>query len=224
MAKSKASVDLKKLQDAVDDNIEEYKKEYLSKDDVYDEDHQANQGKYRTWLMLLYPDCPEHQQIMDEIPRLFPSAIWATHDSDIDPETGELKKEHVHYVIYFTNEVYKSRVTKAFQWYSSINRFVKPGKDVKMRVRYLLHLDNPDKYRYPITYLKGNVEPYKKYIDSDKREEDDVQKIILMLKYDTPFSYTDMLQKVKDMGCYKTFIRGFRIFDLVFQEIKSNRY
>lgn len=223
MAKSKAVADLKKLNDIVSDNIDANEKEYLTKDDIYDEHHSANTKKYRTWLMLLYPDCPEHQQIMEEIPTRFPSAIWVTHDSDIDPDTGELKKEHVHYVIYFTNESFKSRVTKAFTWYKDINRFVKPAKEVKARVRYLLHLDNPDKYRYPISYLEGNIEPYKKYLDSQKREEDDVDKILLLLKYETPCSYTDLVQKVKDMGCYSTLRRGFRMFDVIFQEQLANR-
>ena len=155
---------------------------------------------------------------MEEIPTQFPSAVWITHDCDVNPETGEQNKEHVHYVIYFTNESYKSRITKSFQWYKDINRFVKPAKDLRDRIRYLLHLDNPDKYQYPVSYLCGNVEAYKKYVDAKKTEEEDVQKILLLLKYKTPNSITDLLQQVIDMGVYATYRRNSYVFNQILAE------
>ena len=163
---SKASENLKKLQNTVEDNIQNTLDQDITAGEFEFYDSPADKGKTRTWIMLLYPDNEDHQKIITEIPKDFPSAIWASHDSDVNTDTGELKKEHVHYVLYFPNDVYKTHITKKYAWYADIDRWVKPAKNIRKRVRYLLHADDPDKYQYPFETLEGNVEAYKKYFDS----------------------------------------------------------
>lgn len=215
---SKASKDLQQLVGTIEDNIPKTLDQNLTAGEFEFYDSPEDKGKTRTWIMLLYPDNEDHQKIIADIPKDFPSAIWAVHDSDMNPDTGELKKEHIHYVLYFPNDVYKTHITKKYAWYAEIDRWVKPAKSIRARVRYLLHADDPDKYQYPIETLEGNVQAYRKYFDSKAKEQADVNAIMLLLKYETPFTYTDLLQKINDKGLYDTYRRGAYLFNLVYKE------
>lgn len=206
-----------KVEDAVETNNEDSKDRDLTEDDVATGNVTEYKGKSRVWLMLLYPDCEEHKKIIEQIPTLFPSAVWINHDSDLTPD-GKKKKEHIHYVIYMPNEVYKSNITKHFLWYADIDRFVIGAKDIKKRIRYLLHIDHPDKYQYPIAYLEGNVQPYLKYIDKEKIETEQAMSIILYLKHHTPWTRAEMIKDIIEMGCYSTFRRNAYMFTQVLDE------
>lgn len=81
----------------------------------------ANRALKYTWFtMILYPQDDEtnmHKQIISFIettPLLFPEWIWVLHDRDINEETGEIKKPHVHMLIK-TSEPYTIKgIAKAF--------------------------------------------------------------------------------------------------------------
>ena len=215
---SKATQNLKKLQNTIEDNIQEELDSNITSGEFEFYDSPADKGKSRTWIMLLYPDNEDHQKIITEIPKDFPSAVWCSHDCDVNTDTGELKKEHIHYVLYFPNDVYKTHITKKYAWYAEIDRWVKPAKNIRKRVRYLLHADDPDKYQYPIEALEGNVEHYIKYFDSKSKEKSDVTKILFLIKYQTPFSLMDMVQKINDMDCYDTYRRAAYTFNALLKE------
>lgn len=212
---------LKKLDQMISDNIEFTLDRDLSEDEIERAPPNYN-GKTRVWLLMLYPDCPEHVKIMEQIPKDFPQAIWAVHDMDVK-ETGELKKEHVHYVLYFSSAVFKTHITSKYDWYEDIDRFVRPASIIKKRVRYLLHYDDPDKFQYPIQYLEGNVKAFLKYFNGEQKETDDAQKILLLIKYSTPYDQYDLLQKVIDMNCYATYRRGYAMYNNIFREIQAEQ-
>lgn len=105
----------------------------------------------RAWTAAVYPDsAPENwQEILRE--QLIECLISPLHDKDIEP-TGEKKKAHWHVVISFKNP---TTFEKACEIFSTINAVVPPMeqckvKDFKQMARYLCHLDQPDKHRYPI--------------------------------------------------------------------------
>lgn len=105
----------------------------------------------RAWTAAVYPDsAPENwQEILRE--QLIECLISPLHDKDIEP-TGEEKKAHWHVVISFKNP---TTFEKACEIFSTINAVIPPMeqckvKDFKQMARYLCHLDQPDKHRYPI--------------------------------------------------------------------------
>lgn len=105
----------------------------------------VKETRTRTWTIVVYPDsAPENwRDLIDE-----QHIGWVEsplHEFDTNP-TGEVKKAHWHVLLCFG----------AVKAYEQVLEFVKPLNcpipqrvhDAKAMVRYMLHLDNPDKYQY----------------------------------------------------------------------------
>lgn len=104
----------------------------------------------RNWLVILYPDSvpPNWREYLEELHlQWFESPL---HDKDICAD-GSPKKPHWHLVFCFEGK--KS--------YSQMLRILKPlngpipkvADNIRGAVRYLAHLDNPDKYQYSATEI-----------------------------------------------------------------------
>jgi hypothetical protein len=105
--------------------------------------------KARAWTAVIYPESANENwlEILGE--SLVQCLVSPLHDRDVEP-TGELKKEHYHVVISFTNP---ATFEKAKAVFDSIGAVVPPEnqsrvKDYRQMARYLCHLDQPNKHRY----------------------------------------------------------------------------
>lgn len=107
----------------------------------------------RSWTFVLYPEsAPENwRSIIDEW-----HIEWVEsplHEFDVNP-TGEVKKPHWHILIMFTN----------VKSYDQIVELIKPLNatipqrchNAKALVRYMAHLDNPEKHQYDISQIIGH--------------------------------------------------------------------
>lgn len=99
----------------------------------------------RSWTFPLYPgSAPENwREILDEYH--VPWVESPLHDKDINPD-GELKKAHWHIVLFFDGK-------KSFEQIKEITDALNapiPQKTANPKglVRYLIHMDNPEKYQY----------------------------------------------------------------------------
>ena len=103
-------------------------------------------GRARNWACIVYPEsAPENwRDILDEL-----RIDWVEsplHDMDANPD-GEVKKAHWHIVMIFDGK-------KSFE---QVSVMVEPLRgtipvvchSVKGSVRYMVHMDNPEKYQYP---------------------------------------------------------------------------
>lgn len=114
---------------------------------------QAKDGRCRNWDVVLYPEsAPENwRDILDDL-----RIEWAEsplHDQDINP-TGEKKKPHWHLLLCFPN-------VKSFEQVKSICDSINapiPQRCQSMRgtVRYMAHLDHPDKAQYSASKIIGH--------------------------------------------------------------------
>lgn len=82
--------------------------------------------------------------------------MWAEsplHDKDTNP-TGEVKKAHWHVLLLFDG---KKSYEQILELTKAINATV-PQKcaSAKGMVRYFAHLDNPEKFQYPISEIIGH--------------------------------------------------------------------
>lgn len=111
----------------------------------------------RNWTFVLYPEsAPENwREILDDL-----HLEWVEsplHDSDINA-TGEPKKSHFHILILFKgNKTYEQVVEIT----SSVNSTIpQQCHNAKSLVRYMAHLDNPEKFQYSAAEIKshGGVE------------------------------------------------------------------
>ncbi len=109
-------------------------------------------GRTRSWTFILYPESceKEWQSILDDLHMMY--VISPLHDKDINP-TGEPKKPHWHILLLFDS-------VKDYEQVLTISQAVGgtiPQKCISARslVRYMAHLDNPEKAQYNISEIVG---------------------------------------------------------------------
>lgn len=112
------------------------------------------QNRYRIWIFIVYPDsAPQNwEDIITDI-----GAEWGhspLHDKDED-EYGGAKKPHYHCLIKFKSvKSYRQMLSLTGQLHAPNP---KPCESVVGKVRYWLHLDNPEKYQYKKEDRKGRI-------------------------------------------------------------------
>lgn len=102
----------------------------------------------RNWWFVVYPDSLPADWLaqLDELH--VPGFISPLHDHDKNPD-GEYKKPHYHVILCFDGN-------KSFDQIDSISRGMLHGTipqrvdHLRGTVRYLVHMDNPDKYQYDV--------------------------------------------------------------------------
>lgn len=105
-------------------------------------------GRTRNWTIVLYPEsAPENwRDILSDLH--IEAVISPLHDKDINA-TGEIKKPHYHVLFLFSGP-------KSYeQLLDIISPFNCPIPErchnTKAMVRYMAHLDNPDKAQYSVS-------------------------------------------------------------------------
>lgn len=117
----------------------------------------ANGTRHRVWTGICYPDSvPDGWQ--DELSEMH-MKIWVSppHDSDKwtkaderkNPKhvAGTLKKEHRHYIAEYETPVDMATFVNDFAFLNG-SSYVKAVRSLRSMVRYLAHLDDPDKAQY----------------------------------------------------------------------------
>lgn len=120
----------------------------------YDE---KRRGRVKNWNYIVYPDSAPNnwvELLNDMHLKWIKSPL---HDKDVNP-TGEPKKSHYHITIMFD----AAKTYDQAKEISTMLNTVKPEKcnSVEGSVRYMIHLDNPEKYQYNRNDIVGfgNVE------------------------------------------------------------------
>lgn len=106
----------------------------------------------RNWTFVLYPESmPSNwQAIIDELHIEY--VVSPLHDKDLNAD-GELKKAHYHVLLLFGG-------VKSYEQVLNITDELncpipQQCHNSKALVRYMAHLDNPDKMQYDISDIKG---------------------------------------------------------------------
>ena len=101
----------------------------------------------RNWVVIVYPESAPNdwREILDNM-----HIQWIEsplHDKDVNPD-GTVKKSHWHVVLAFgSKKSYKQVKEITDKLNSPIPQKV---HNMKGQVSYLVHLDNPEKYQYPV--------------------------------------------------------------------------
>jgi len=111
----------------------------------------------RNWSFIIYPEsAPANwREMLDDL-----HVEWVEspmHDSDTNA-TGEPKKSHFHILILFGGVKTFEQVCEFLKDFNS--PIPQQCHNAKALVRYMAHLDNPEKYQYQLTDIKahGGVE------------------------------------------------------------------
>ena len=149
--------------------------------------------KSRNWTIVVYPDsAPKNWRgILDN-----QHIQWIEsplHDKDVNPGTGEIKKAHWHILL-----VYDGPTT--FKNVSSLSdKLNSPTPQVigsaKGLVRYMIHLDNPEKHQYPLDEIVGHCgADVQSYFELSATSKLNVMKEIVEYIYDEKIdNYADFL-------------------------------
>lgn len=138
--------------------------------------------KARDWTFILYPEsAPEHwREILDETHlRWIESPL---HDKDVNAD-GEKKKPHWHILLSFDGPVTQKAVKRLIE---PLNGPV-PQKigSSKGLVRYMIHMDNPEKYQYSINDIVAhNGADIQSYFELTATNRLTVMKEIITFIYD----------------------------------------
>lgn len=109
--------------------------------------------KGRDWTAIVYPDsAPKNwREILDETHyRWVESPL---HDKDVNPD-GEIKKAHWHILLSADGPISENTVKEVFKKLNTPE--IKKVGSSRGLVRYMIHLDNPEKYQYDINDIKGH--------------------------------------------------------------------
>lgn len=112
-------------------------------------------GKYRNYKLLLYPDNEEHTTVLERIKAEYPCHIGIKHLGTVDDETGEIiGKEHYHVYLSFPNPRAWYRLCKLLGLPDQ--QFCRPIENIDGALLYLCHTNTPEKEQYPLSDLFGD--------------------------------------------------------------------
>ena len=180
-------------------------------------------SRNRGFSFIIYPESAPNnwRSIIDEF-----HVSWAEsplHEFDVEP-TGEIKKPHWHIVLNFDSVKSLDQVKELIKpLHGSIPI---PLNSVRGMVRYFAHLDNPEKYQYPVDQIIGHggmdvhdllrMSASARYNVIRKMcvyvKENDITEFFQLMDYAAQFHYEDWFPLLCDNSAY-----------VVNQYIKSNR-
>lgn len=124
----------------------------------YEEKRKAeNRERFRCWMLVFYPDSApaEWPDMMSEVhipvwvSPLHDKDVWTAADEKKNPKhkAGAKKKDHWHLVAQYPEKVDREQFLADFSFLNGPES-VKVVKSLISMVRYLPHLDDPDKAQY----------------------------------------------------------------------------
>lgn len=125
----------------------------------------------RVWTLIIYPDsAPEDWR--SKLDGLHIGWVESPlHDKDANPD-GTIKKAHWHVVLIFQgNKAYSQIVEIADMLNTPIPQRV---ASLRGMIRYLIHMDNPEKYQYSSSKIKAHggadIDQYLQALAGNQRE------------------------------------------------------
>lgn len=171
----------------------------------------ADNKKIRNFSGVLYPDSESYNcnEVIDRIKSKFKQWAFCLHDMDVNDE-GELKKAHIHWV----GAGDARTLASCAKILGLKENEIEICKNCKLMVRYLLHLDDPDKFQYPVEELNSNW----KNIDSILRNDSEGTLAIDLACAKTSMSWLDLGKYANERGCFDVFRRNMTFIKLVNEE------
>ena len=148
--------------------------------------------KGRDWTFIVYPEsAPDNwRTVLDETHlRWIESPL---HDKDMNAD-GEIKKSHYHILLTFDGPVTEKQVIKLI--YPLNTPLPKKVGSARGLVRYMAHLDNPEKYQYSRDEIVGHCgADVESYFELTKTSKMSVMKEIITYIYENKIdNYADFL-------------------------------
>lgn len=180
--------------------------------------------KRKTWCILIYTEWDNWLDIFNALKHEnFDFMAWCLHDCDVK-EDGSPQKEHLHVRLKYPNQVWNSAICERtglpYQY-----KIIEPvEKSFRGAVRYLTHIDYPEKHQYSLDLVgASDMEELKSFFtDSEKTddyEKEQFQAMYSALKYENfdsgmdfiAWCYQNGLQKIANKWKY-VILQDFRFY------------
>lgn len=149
----------------------------------------------RNYACVVYPESAPVNWSDILINLKVPCLISPLHDMDINPD-GEHKKEHYHVIIMFDSMKTKLQAEEVF---SSINGVgCEVVKSIRAYARYLVHMDNPDKYQYALKDVKAYGVDYMSIISISTDKYVAIGQMMEWVESNQCYSYATLLKYARD--------------------------
>lgn len=182
------------------------------------------ENRTRNWTVVLYPEsAPENwRDVIDDF-----HIEWVEsplHDKDINPD-NEPKKAHYHILLMFGG-------VKSFEQVKELTGRLNvpmpiPCHNAKSLIRYMAHLDNPDKFQYDISDIRshGGVDIAEMLRPSSSERYTILKEMICYVKNNDIKEFQDLM----DYACDQEYDRWWPLLCdnsayVVNQYIKSQRH
>lgn len=152
------------------------------------------QKRTRNFATVVYPDSEKTPENWQDILReqIIPAFISPLHDKDTKT-TGEVKKAHYHVVIMFEGVKTIEQAREVFVLIGGVG--AEPIKSIRAYVRYLCHLDNPEKAQYKIEdVICCSGADYQSMIESPQDKYTMIAEMIDFCEQEEIVSYADLLR------------------------------
>jgi hypothetical protein len=157
---------------------------------------------------MLYPkEDITHKNAIEFIEKYYTYAM-IVHDKDVNYETGETKKEHVHVVLEFKNARYVSGLAKEL---NIDPNYIQVCMSFDGALSYLIHFDEMEKYQYSIENVSGSLKvKLKKLLRNIGKDEcDKVNDIFDIIDgYTGYLSLSILNREVVRLGLWDVYRRG----------------
>lgn len=101
---------------------------------------EVEEKRYRNFMILLYPEWSNFDSILGDLKGSFKNYAYIKHL----PEEEE-KKEHIHFILSLDNPRSIKSLSKRIEVPENL---IKRCKSLRGSCRYLIHIDDEDKYQY----------------------------------------------------------------------------
>lgn len=173
----------------------------------------------KKWEIVLFQESDSYNanEVLINIQKTFPKYAYILHDRDKNDD-GSFKKAHYHCYfrdnrtwtpegIAYTLCVPKTSLRNVRKWSSAI--------------RYLIHLDNPDKTPYSPDEIKANF-LLRTYLVPDDDEEK-AKQIYDYLCQHPNIPKTSLLNWVFENSLWSAFRRGYAVWDTILRENQNSK-
>lgn len=150
----------------------------------------------RCWIFEVYPEsCTKDWK---KIIKTYQVACYISplHDKDTN-EDGSYKKPHYHVMLYFSYKKGFNQVNEIVNQVKGVGCFVCYSK--KMYARYLIHLDNPEKYQYNKNDVDQiNTSDYFNIIQDTKTKGEIISEIMNYCDNNKIYSFAALMRYARD--------------------------
>lgn len=177
-------------------------------------------SRSRFFDLILYPDCQEHMNVLSLIKDSGLPYAGCLHDRD-ETEEDLLKKAHLHVVVWGLQTTISGFSSK----FGIPENYIRIHGSVESRLRYLVHMDDPEKYQYSVDSVFGSPEGLKRFrecLNVSEDENDNVFSIISLLESYSPDEYVTLSRFVKDV-CSSSLFPYYRRAQSTFIELWRER-